>query len=383
MNLSGVFDTVDSLYEEYKAFWAEICRIESPSNHKPGVDAVNECFIRRAREKGWQVEILPQPVAGDAVCITMNPDAPGKPVCMSGHTDTVHPLGLFGEDPVRFEDGKIFGPGVYDCKGGLVMGLLAMDALDRCGFRERPIRLLLQSDEEVGSRLSQKATINWICEKAKDAAAFLNLEPSGEGTLCVQRKGIIVFTFTVTGEEAHSALCAEKGANAIAEAAHKIIELEKLKDRAGITCSCNIISGGTAHNTVPAKCTFKADVRYATAAQEAWIHEHMQKVADAVYVPGCRTEVTHPKGRPAMELNERNQVLADRINALFVENGFEELPIVPANGGSDAAYVTLAGIPCIDRVGVLGSNAHSVREFSHLSSLGIPTKRLALLCARL
>ena len=70
--------------------------------------------------------------------------------------------------------------------------------------------------------------------------------------------------------EAHSSNCATAGANAICEAAHKIIELEKIKDKHGLTCNCSVISGGTTVNTVPGHCEFKANVRFATQEQQAW-----------------------------------------------------------------------------------------------------------------
>ena len=77
----------------------------------------------------------------------MNPDAKGKPVCLSGHMDTVHPVGSFGNPPVTFDDKNIYGPGVIDCKGGITASFMAMDALERCGFKRRPIKLILQGAE--------------------------------------------------------------------------------------------------------------------------------------------------------------------------------------------------------------------------------------------
>jgi len=374
-----LFDAIDSLYDRYVQIWQDICNIESPTAYKPGVDAVGDYFIAMARKRGWQVEILPQSAAGNAVCITMNPDAPGAPVSLSGHMDTVHPVGSFGSPAVRIEGDTIYGPGVCDCKGGIVMGMMAMEALDRCGFRARPVQMLLQSDEEVGSSLSDGETIRWICEKAKNSAAFLNLEGSTAGEICLIRKGIINFTFTVTGKEAHSSKCAAEGANAILEAAHKIIELEKIKDADGLTCCCSVISGGTVSNTVPGSCTFKANVRFANMEQLAWIREHMQKVADSVTVPGCTTAVNNPGYRNAMEYNERNAKLLVRINEIFVENGFTALKACKRSGGSDAADVTVFGIPCVDNLGAEGHEIHSAREHARLSSLRDGVKRLALI----
>ncbi len=129
-----------------------------------------------AEERGFKVEYSKQDAAGDVVCITMNPDSDLKPVVISGHIDTVHPIGLFGTPAVRFDEENIYCPGVRDCKGGVVAGFLAMDALYECGYNKRPVTLLLQTDEETGSRTSGGKTIGYICERSKDAAMFLNLE---------------------------------------------------------------------------------------------------------------------------------------------------------------------------------------------------------------
>ena len=228
-----LFNTIDELYEQYLSFWEDICNIESPTDYKKGVDAAGEYCIAHAQKRGWAVEIMENDVSGNVVCITLNPEAKAAPIAFSGHMDTVHPQGMFGYPAVSMDDEKIYGPGVVDCKGGVVAGFLAMEALAKIGFTDRPVRMLLQSDEEVGSRLSNKATINYICEKAKDSIAFFNLEGHNNGDACLGRKGIITFEFTVFGQEAHSSACAERGANAILDAAYKIIELEKIKEDAG------------------------------------------------------------------------------------------------------------------------------------------------------
>ena len=181
MNYQPVFSQIEALSPQYLTVWKECCEHESPSIDKAAVDACGQYFIDFAKAHGWQVEVLPQPVSGDAICITMNADVNERPLALSGHIDTVHPVGLFGDTPVRIEGDTIYGPGVDDCKGGIVAALLAMDALEKCGYKKRPIQLLLQTDEEVGSKLSKKATINWMCEKAKDAVAFLNLEGATPG----------------------------------------------------------------------------------------------------------------------------------------------------------------------------------------------------------
>ena len=372
-----IFDKIDELYEHYLNVWEDVCNIESPTDYKVGVDAVGKYISDIAEKRGWEVEVFKQSVSGDVVCITLNPTSPLAPITLSGHTDTVHPVGSFGSIPTKRDETKMYGPGVVDCKGGVIAALLAMDALYECGFTARPVRLLLQSDEENGSQFSDKATINYICEKSKDSVAFLNLERMALGKACLIRKGILNYEFKITGKEAHAASCATEGANAIAEAAHKIIELEKLKDKDGITCSCGVISGGSASNTVPLNCSFKANIRFATQKQLEWVSDHVQKIADTVYVAGCSCETTLLSKRVAMELCDRNIELLEKMNVIFEQNGFSRLEIGSRNGGSDAADVTEYGIPCVDSVGVMGEKLHSIDEYAVLQSLAESAKRMA------
>ena len=372
-----LFSAIDSMYDSYVKVWEDVCNIESPTKYKVGVDAVGNYFAEMAQVRGWRVERFEHPISGDVVAITMNPDAKEKPITLSGHMDTVHPIGLFGTPAVRIEDGKIFGPGVLDCKGGIVAAALAMDALRLVGFDKRPVLLLLQSDEEGGSMGSNKATIGYMCEKAKDSVAFLNLEGYAPGKVCIARKGIITFTFKIKGIEAHSSRCATDGANAIAEAAHKIIELEKLKDAEGLTCNCGVISGGSVPNTVAGYCEFKANIRFATADQLEWVRGYVKEIADTAHVKGCVCELEQTGFRVAMQYEERNQRLLDRMNEIFESVGMSTLEAMSGKGGSDAADATVYGIPCLDSLGTAGGRIHSPDEFSYLESLRESAKRLA------
>ena len=93
MKCTEMFNTVDSLNQEYIKVWEDVCNIESPTKHKAGVDACGEYFAEMARARGWKVEYFRQPVSGDVVDITLNSDAAEKPIIFSAHLDTVHPVG--------------------------------------------------------------------------------------------------------------------------------------------------------------------------------------------------------------------------------------------------------------------------------------------------
>jgi len=376
MDYRDVFAKIDALQDEYLKLWIDMSAIESPTKHKPGVDAVGALCIEKAREFGWDVEVHEESIAGNAICITMNPDRPGAPVCLSGHLDTVHPVGSFGQEPVRVEGDKLYGPGVLDCKGGIAASFLAMAALDALGFEGRPVKLIIQADEEVGSSTSEKRNVEFMAKKAEGAVAFLNGEPYNPGKVILFRKGILKYRFDVTGKAVHGSAC-YKGVSAIAEAAAKILELEKWKDAEGVTCNVGTIIGGTATNTVPDKCSFTVDIRYATDEQSQWAKEKLQEIADTSFIPGSSCELTMESYRCAMEKHQRNYDLLDNLNAIYEKIGLNTLVAGGSNGGADSAEISAHGIPCLCSFGVSGGQIHNPGEYADISSLAECAKRMA------
>ena len=361
---------------EFIKFWYDISLIESPTEYKTGVDSVAERFVSFANKMNWQVEKLELDTVGDPVVITMNHASFKRPISLSGHIDTVHSVGSFGEPCVRIENNKMFGPGVMDCKGGTVAALYAMYVLDRIGYNERPIQLLLQTDEEVNSLLSDKKTIEYICDKAKDSEFFLNCESIKGDTAVLFRKGIIRFCFKIKGKAIHASRCAEGGASAILDAAHKIIKLEGFKDNDGITCTCGIINGGSKPNTVPEYCEFIAEFRFASEDQLQVIRRFVDDLAKN-NLPECSTSVEEIGFRYAMEKNENNYKLLESLNEIYKRHNLPVLSSRGSLGGSDAADVTVKGIPCIDSIGVAGDFIHTASEFAYISSLKEAASRIA------
>ena len=376
MECQELLKTIDELNEKYINIWEDVCNIESPTSHKTGIDKVGEYFVNIAKEWGMETEILQCDNAGNAVCITMTPCVKAEPVVFSGHIDTVHPLGLFGNPPVKKDNETIYGPGVTDCKGGVVASLMAMEALKICGFDKRPVKWIIQTDEETSSKNSNKKTVEFMCEKSKGAIAFLNAEPTDGNIAILIRKGILRYRFNIKGVAAHSACCNE-GSSAIAEAAHKILQLEKFKDADGITCNCGVINGGTTPNTVAAECSFIVDIRFANSDQLKEIKSVVEKVANTNNVEGCSCILEEISFRPAMAFSERNRQLLNKMNEIYSENGLPQLREIVGAGGSDAAYITEAGIPCVDSIGIDGKNIHSADECARIDSLKESAKRLA------
>jgi glutamate carboxypeptidase len=369
------FSEIDKLQGKYADFLEDICNIESPTSYKAGVDSVLDYCLKYARGEGYKTEVFSHEISGDVALITMNPGAKGEPILLSAHMDTVHPVGSFGTPAVRRDGENMYGPGVLDCKGGIAAAFLAMKALCECGYTSRPVKLFLQSDEENSSITSDKKTISQMVECSRGAVAFINLEGHVKDTAVITRKGIIRYKFTVRGKALHSARCAY-AASAVAEAAYKIIELEKMKDVEGLTCNCVIAYGGDAPNTVPERCVFTADIRFVSEEELETAKSTVFNLASKCFVDGCVTEVDEVSFRPAMAACERNDKLLEKLNFAYEKCS---LPILSPRfcvGGSDAAYITEAGIPCVDSLGTEGGNIHSVREFIRLSSIAEAAKRI-------
>ena len=147
--------------------------------------------------------------------------------------------------------------------------------------------------------------------------------------------------------------------------------------RAASLCGYGIISGGTVVNTVPDECVFRANIRFVTKKQYDEVMVYAKEVCNRVHVEGCSCEISVVGYRPAMELTERNKELLNFINSVYRENGINELELFFARGGSDAAYVTECGIPCVDSIGVEGGFIHNENEFAYLKSLAESAKRIA------
>ena len=175
--------------------------IESPSQNKAAIDRMANFFAREFRKRRGKVRLLPHATAGSAVVAEFWVGARDrKPVLLLGHLDTVWEVGTLAQMPCRVEAERMYGPGVYDMKSGIVCGLWAVQALGALGITPPgPVRFFLNVDEEVSS----VAFRNELLAEARRARAVLVLEPAAaQGALKTSRKGVGEFQITVRGRSA-------------------------------------------------------------------------------------------------------------------------------------------------------------------------------------
>ena len=104
---------------------------------------------------GAKCKLVEEKDKASTLIAVLGEDRKEKPVLLSSHLDTVFGREDFQENPFHIKDGIAYGPGVIDDKGGIVIALYTMKALEHIGFDKRPVKLILSGDEELGRRLSK------------------------------------------------------------------------------------------------------------------------------------------------------------------------------------------------------------------------------------
>ena len=344
----------------------ELVELETPSHDRAAVNRCSALLQTRLEALGANVRRIPQREVGDMLLAGWHEDAPGKPILFLVHLDTVWPTGTLAARPPRMDDeGRFFGPGAIDMKGGIVIMLTALRGLvERGELPRRPLRVLVTSDEEIGSRVSEPL----ILETAADCGLVLVMEPATkEGALKTSRKGTSSYELSVTGRASHAGNAPEQGINAIVELAQQICVLNELNDlRHGTSVSVTTAQGGIAANVIPPGARAQVDVRALTV--------RAQKAVDATilgmqpHVPGARLQVTCHHQRLPMERNE--QMIAAFAQARAIGAGLGmTVREDGSGGGSDGNFTAAAGIATLDGLGPQGDGLHAEHEHVLISSL--------------
>jgi glutamate carboxypeptidase len=358
----------DSMKLEMISSLSELVRLESPSRDKAALDALGTLLADRLRRLGGFVEIIANAHGGDHVLGRFPGKADLRPALVLGHFDTVWPRGTIDRMPFRVdENGRAFGPGVFDMKASLVIFLAVIEHLEKLRqVPARPIWVLLTSDEELGSPTSRS-----LIEKlALECGYALVLEPAlADGGLKTSRKGVGRFHLAVEGKAAHAGVAPKDGRSAIVELAHQILQLHDLQDvAAGTTINVGVIHGGTTANVVPARASAEIDVRVASKSEVDRIEAALRSLGPIT--PDARVAVSGAFNRPPMERTPASRSLFEQARriAWMGGSGFE-LTEGSTGGGSDGNFTAALGVPTLDGLGARGGGAHADDEHILVASL--------------
>ncbi len=348
-----------------------LVEIESPSDSPSAVNNLVAYLSNRLDKLGVKTSRVPAQNGGDVVVGRYGGE--GKAVMILGHMDTVWPLGTLARRPVRIEGDKLFGPGSYDMKAGLVVAIHALEvlqALDR--NPKHPIIFFFSSLEETNCEPYKS-----VLEANAQACDYvLDLEPAWPGgAVRTERKGSANYVLNIRGRAAHAGADPRKGTSAITELAHQIQTLNSFTDyEKGTTVNVGVINGGIRPNVIPDNARAEIDVRFCRLVDGQAIDSKIKALEP--YLSGAELEITGKIGMPPLERTEKVVALYQKAKGVATQLGFE-LGEASTGGVSEACITSALGIPTLDGLGADGDGAHAEYEHVVLPSLATRTALLA------
>lgn len=339
---------------------------ESPTFDAAALARVVDVVAYDCAAAGASLEVIPGRMGlGPSLRVKFPHPDQGKPgILVSGHLDTVHPVGTLAQNPWRRQDGKLYGPGIQDMKGGNFVALEAMRQIMRAGIvTPLPVTFLLTPDEEIGT----PATRDLIEQEALMNKYVVVPEPAHKDQSCVLgRFAIARFNLETRGVPSHAGWALKEGRSAIAMMARKIPLIEAMTTE-DCTFSVGVIHAGQWVNCVSSSC-------FAEVLSMAKTDEDLERGVKAMLdladsendVEFIVTRgVTRPVWKPAQP---QDVALFDVAADVAKRIGFT-LTHAPSGGGSDGNFTGALGIPTIDSTGVLGAGLHTLNEHIFEDSL--------------
>ncbi len=378
--------------------------INSGTLNVEGVKKVGDIFGKELEKAGFKTTwvTLPNSLRRAGHLVATRTGNKGKKIFIIGHLDTVFEPDMPANPFLMLNDSTATGQGVTDMKGGDVIAILALQALNQFGLLEgSDITVYFTGDEERAGHPVEVSRADFI-ERAKRCDVALGFEgASGTNIVATARRGASSWLLEVFGKQAHSSgIFSESGGyGAIYEAARIINEFRtSLSTEKYLTFNPGMIAGGAEVNYYENKASadvigkdniitpaaiVHGDLRFLTAAQKENARTKMKSIV-ANHLPGTKAKITFYDGIPSMAPTEGNNRLLSLINQISTDLGMGQTKAGDpgARGAGDISYVA-EFLDCIDGLGSIGGGAHAPGETIHLKTIPFLSKRAAMIINRL
>ena len=371
MQLSQLESWIEGQKSEIEETLKSFVEMNTYTTNLAGVDAGMEKLAQLVHMWGFQVEAI-----NERHRLIKVGNGTSKPrILLISHMDTVFPPDGDFLHYQPLDDGFVRGPGVGDIKGGMVLGLWAMRAIQEM-LSDFDIQMIVSADEEKGSQ-----TINqWYLGGHVDADYAIGLEPGfPQGDLSAtvplgvvyKRRGYCAIKFTVHGKASHSGV-AHLGLSATEAMAQRIIRIHALSDpERGISTNVGVVHGGISANTVAGTCEGLVSFRFETMADGEATKAAVEEIITGQYVYNEEFDLwDHAEFEvdaylPPMERTETSQEIVDIVLEEAQRLNQNVVPIA-RGGGSDANYISAAGTPSICGMGAPAHGIHTDQEMIYL-----------------
>lgn len=328
----------------------------------------------------------------------------GPKFLLIGHLDTVFEPASPFQKTERVDERYMKGPGIIDMKGGDVIIIYALKALDAAGLLAgMDITVVMTGDEEDSGdplSLARKALID--AAQGVDYAIGFEDGPADPKFAVTARRGTTGWEVRVKARPAHSSQVFREdiGYGAIYEAARIINAFrEQMAGEPLLTFNPGTILGGTAvefdsvqargtafgkTNVIAEHAVVAGDLRTISREQLEKAKRTMEGIVKAS-LPHTQSTIRFDEGYPPMAPTEGNAKLLDVYNQASQDLGFGTVTAVSPDraGAADISFVANHVKMALDGVGLMGSNDHTVKETADLATLPSQTKRVAVMLSRL
>lgn len=363
MGIKGARAFVDNEKANMVALLKKMVSIESGSYNLKGLNEMAQITRDELVKLDFKVKTFEFENAGPTVVAEKEGENPGY-IVLLGHMDTVFKDGTVEKNPFRIEDGRMYGPGVLDMKGGIVQIIYALKFLQKQNWQKNGLKVILVGDEETGHLDSEALEI--FKREAKNALCVFCCE-SGRinNELVVERKGVGLLVLDVKGRAAHAGNDLANGRNAAVELARLIVSIDKLytDPGAGLTASIGLVEAGTASNVVPDKAKGIFDIRFNNEGYFNVFVEYVNKIIQKPYKDHIKTEANHKIEYPPMVKTPQSEKLLQFVSRKSEENGYGQLQGISVGGGADSTFFSALNIPTLCSFGPVGEYAHTLKEY--------------------
>jgi succinyl-diaminopimelate desuccinylase len=311
---------------------------------------------------------------------------------LSGHLDVV-PAQESGwtHDPFAATQvgDRLIGRGTADMKGGLAAMVIAMQSLQRSGFKPRADLVFVASvGEERGMVGARHLAASGVLE---DCAFLVVGEPTGLD-VCPTQRGILVIRLTVHGRTAHSSM-PELGVSAVSYLARAITALETYQfgyqsnEFLGApSVNVGLIEGGVAANIIPDRCSATASIRLVGGQTLQQVENEVRSILEGVtHDSGLSVQLDLEilGGAPALATPLDHPLVEATIAAVQESTG-TPCRVRGFTGGTEAGILCRTyGMPMV----IVGpgklDQAHAVDEYVNIHDLSRAAQTYALIAQKL
>lgn len=334
-----------------------------------GINSFQEALGAQFSALGMKAELIREIGRGSHLFVT-GPGFCRRRKCntlLVGHADTVFPNDG-SEHQFRVDDGWAYGPGVADDKGGLLVILLAMQALNELGvLAQLPLAIYVNSQEEDPDPIPAELMMRFK-RRMREALVFepgrasKSDDPALSDGVVTARKGVAKFRVEVTGRRAHAGNELKKGVNAIHQLSLLVGGLQAITDHdRGLTANVGQISGGIGSNVVPGKAWCDFEVRTPRAEYFEEVRTRILQVCPPS-IPGAQVDVQKLALVPPLEETQASDAVFQEMARARARVGLSELKMELQGGGSDGNFLAAHGVATIDGLGPFGENFHNPEE---------------------